>query len=1769
MHTLYAARSGHDAQVGNDGNLQGAQRSALINQNRQQQASGFVNDVDTWIDELDDNRSCGSLDLQIGGIGANVLMASLVQQQLPKLEVPRFAGEALKWVEFIVAFRDVVHNLPYLNDKQRHHHLNSHLDGEAKDSVREYTNDPRGYVASLKKLKYMFGQRSTVARAVLTKVTRGKAVGNHDPKGLSRLYYDVCRCLITLQQLNYASDLFSSDTLAQVVKRLPPYLVMKWAERSLAIRNRDREEPSLVHLGAWLKDRVLVVRQVGNQDEPKKKSPEDPSHINSLSNKPPAAKTCDACGKEHPLWKCKDYKAAEPEKRWEIAKTAELCMNCFSKGHKRDKCPSNNKCLIAECGKKHHSSLHKFFTQRDEALKAERERRRREAEQRDEQPERVNNDVNNQEDAGAVIHVLAAPPTALEEAEGGRADNTNIGSTRSSAQVFLQIVPVSITIGEKTVETYALIDDGSQSTLLREEFFKRFNVRGEPAKMNQGTISETKYVPGTKVKVTVAGRNGSNPIEITNAFVQPGSRFNMPSRPEFKDFKDGDVYTHLDGLSFEAVAPEEICILIGADSPESHISSKVARGRIGQPLAFKTPFGWALFGPASGSSSKVQHTATMASGAAEASIAAFWEETDKAPTVFVNMVRARTEVDLNEAIVAFWRQEHCGILPQKEVAMSREDIAALKRMEEETTMVNGHYQVPMLWRDSNERLPNNMAMVRKRFEFLAKKLRADPKLFEQYKAVIDGYLQADPPYARKMKPEEVQQRTPKTWTLPTFPVFHPNKPEKPPRVVNDAAAAFHGISLNSALVTGPDLLNLLVGVLIRFRNGEIAIAGDIEAMFHQVRASLADSDSLRFLWKDDVTSEEPPDTYQMLVHIFGAKDSPTVANYAVKRTARDNQEKFSALAYESALRAFYVDDLLKALHDKDAAINLAKELMEMMKCGGFRLCKFLSNCREVLEALPASELSPAATLHIEDEGKLDRALGILWDTIADCFTFSFQVLDLPMTKRGIVTTTAKLFDPLGFLTPFLLIAKLIIQVLWRLGCDWDEIANEDIQKQWQRWIEGAKKVGKIKIPRQYVMIGDRRVVMVQLHVFCDASEDAFGACAYVRMSFKCGQHESSLVMSKSRLAPIKTVTIPRLELNAARCGARLARLVVHEMDLPIERIQYWSDSTLTLQYINNTKHRMNVFVGNRVSEIYEVSEPKQWAKVPGEINPADLLTRGVIDPERLLTKRWYCGPEFLDKDEEEWPELDVDHLDEGDIEIKRRPLFVGVTLVEVEEVDFEKISSWRRLLRVTAWVVRFIHNFLNKNHRRLDETLSLDELNEAEQLVYRDIQHSAFQAEIRSLQDGKALPASNSLSKTSPFVDADELLRVGGRLRRISVPVDMKHPIILPRQHRATRLLLEAIHRRSGHVGPAHTLAISRERYWIIGGKVLVNQIITQCFFCRVRRAKLQFPYMADLPVCRAAIDEPPFHHCGVDLFGPVTTKLFRKTTKRWVVLYTCLTIRCVHLEIVEAADTDAFINSVRRFVNRRGAPKFMYSDNGTNFKGATSELKEFVEKLDKVKITDFATSNHILWTFNPPAAPHMGGAWERLVRSSKEVLFGLMKDHTLTDPQLLTFVTEAEAILNSRPLTHLSDDASDLDALTPNHVLLGQHRNWTSITDVSEADINSRRQWKQVQALRSIFWTRWVREYLPLLASRPCWRDKTPNFRANELVLVKDEDLKRNKWPLARITETYPGDDGVVRKVRVRMRNGEYDRPVAKLLKLEDTGEREEIDSGVTPLQA
>ncbi|XP_068676335.1 uncharacterized protein [Montipora foliosa] len=462
--------------------------------------------------------------------------------------------------------------------------------------------------------------------------------------------------------------------------------------------------------------------------------------------------------------------------------------------------------------------------------------------------------------------------------------------------------------------------------------------------------------------------------------------------------------------------------------------------------------------------------------------------------------------------------------------MSVEDQRALKRINDSVCKRDGHYQMDLLWKDDNPVLPYNRVLAETRLQHLQKRFGRDQELELKYRAVIEDCVAKG--YARKLTKDELGTISDTTWYLPHNPVTNPNKPGKV-RVVFDVAARFGGTSLNEQLVRGPTLTNDLTGVLVRFREDEIAFSADIESMFYQTYVTPRDTDSLRFLWWPG-SVDNPPDDYKMLVHIFGAKSSPCCANKALNLTAQDNEETYSPEVIKAVHRNFYVDDVLKSVPTPEQAIHLASDLVKLLKEGGFGLTKFASNSREVLQSIP-SELRASPNLDL-DLGQLptERALGVYWDAQSDTFNFKTIATCKPSTNRGVLSTLSSLFDPLGFLSPFVFSAKILLQELWRKKLPWDQEIPEPYLTQWRRWLGQLPHVITIEIPRCYKTqtLGTR--VTVQLHTFADASQHGYAAVSYLRFVDEREMTHCSFVMGKTRNAPIREWTIPRLELHVYR-----------------------------------------------------------------------------------------------------------------------------------------------------------------------------------------------------------------------------------------------------------------------------------------------------------------------------------------------------------------------------------------------------------------------------------------------------------------------------------------------------------------------------------------------------------------------------------------------------------------------------------------------------------
>ena len=598
-------------------------------------------------------------------------------------------------------------------------------------------------------------------------------------------------------------------------------------------------------------------------------------------------------------------------------------------------------------------------------------------------------------------------------------------------------------------------------------------------------------------------------------------------------------------------------------------------------------------------------------------------------------------------------------------------------------------------------------------------------------------------YAEKVPPCQQQRDDGKVWYMPHHGVYHKQKGKL--RVVFDCSSSLKGKSLNTELLQGPDLASPLLGILLRFRQERIALMADIEAMYYQVCVQEQHRDFLRFLWWPQGDVSQPSEVYRMKVHLFGAVSSPSIANFALKQTALDNSDRLSPETVDTILNSFYVDDLLKSVSSVEKAIQLTMDLREACALGGFTLTKWVSNSCEVLATVPENHRAALVKqLDLDrDDPPLERALGIQWNIQTDTFTFKVASKNRVLTRRAILSVVSSIYDPLGFLAPFILKAKQILQKLCLEKCGWDDPIPEVLSKPWQRWITELEQLNRFHVDRCVKPENFGLTRTARLHHFCDASESGYGTVSYLSLTNCNGNVHVSFVLAKARVAPVKQMSIPRLELAAATLAVKVDRMLQKELHMDLENSTFWTDSTSVLKYIYNETKRFHTYVANRIAVIHNLSQVHQWRYVNTRDNPADDASRGLNIEPLLKSPRWLHGPHFLLKPESEM---------KGEHQI-----------------------------------------------------LTVDDLDEAERAIICYVQQCHFDSELTFLRKGMPVKADSTISTLDPVLD-DGILRVGGRISKYSMPVSLKHPIILPKDSHVSKLILREIHQQVGHAGRNHAV---------------------------------------------------------------------------------------------------------------------------------------------------------------------------------------------------------------------------------------------------------------------------------------------------------------------------------------------------------------------------
>ena len=639
-------------------------------------------------------------------------------------------------------------------------------------------------------------------------------------------------------------------------------------------------------------------------------------------------------------------------------------------------------------------------------------------------------------------------------------------------------------------------------------------------------------------------------------------------------------------------------------------------------------------------------------------------------------------------------------------------------------------------------------------------------------------------------------------------------------------------------------------------------------------------------------------------------------------------------------------------------------------------------------------------------------------------------IDIPdaVTKRSILSATHKVFNPIGFTCPITLQPKFISAQLWSEKTNWDDHVDKKHSEKFINWLKELPQLKNIKIPRS---LGHGEL---SLHVFADASGLSYAAVVFARTKFG-NMININLLSAKSRLAP-KNTTISRLELMAAIIAVRLKKLAMESLTRVVKQVKFWSDSTTVLAWIKRDLS-YGTFVWNRVKEIRLLSRTDDWNYVPGELNPADLPSRG-CSPRELVNSKWWLGPEWLYK-EENWPNLSPQV---NEIEFKKEIKKTACTSMVNVNSEFEFSNyflSYNKLLRFLSWTRRFFNNckpkYIEKRNLKMIGTLitsSLDKLDKKEEeelyLTFEEIKNTEILL-LKYLQTQMFTnKENNSLSSLKTFTNKDGLRVLKTKILNRDDSLMFLCPIILKSNHEIIPMIVRDMHERLGHTGCQSIMSALREKFWITSLRKTIKRIISECVVCKRQKAKRMECESTPLPLNRVR-DALVFEVTGVDFAGPVYIK---GGEKGWICIFTCAVYRAVHLELASSLSVEGFIHCLRRFIARRSRPKFLYSDNGTNFTGTASAFNQ----LDWERILKYTSVSQIEWQFNPPSAPWWGGWWERRIGVLKTILRKVLGKANLSYENLTTALCNAEAIINARPLTYISEDREDFKALTPSMFL-------------------------------------------------------------------------------------------------------------------------------------
>lgn len=1696
--------------------------------------------------------------------------------KIPAVKIPSFDGKQSDWQGFADIFRKLIHEESGLLNIQKFLTLKPLLKGEAEKLLSQLPITDANYELAWELLNEKYNNRRVQVNMHINNlkdlppVTKGSREKTCEQ--LACIHDLLNENLRGLENLNVSKEEALEAVLVNLTLEKLDIATVIAFEQGL---EDQKAIPRISQLLKFIEARSATLIGAAAAARPKEqyhshqqRQPQKHGYVHLANQK----RKCYKCDESHDLNNCPQFHGATVNERWGFIKKENICP-CL-RHYKKGACRTKPQC--SKCHYEHDSLLHSDNTSQNKGSWAPNSNKFRMS--RDDQKmkngQKVSYSANNnikekihRSNQQASDQIQAAVPegywtfTNTEK----KSDKSNQPSV-NVAQVNNQITPQntqpnnsnrtnwnammaqSYGVASKNRQTVLLptalvkieskwsplekttlrmlIDQGSTCTMISRRAVQLLRLKEKISPMEVIGVGETSAgSANTSVTMVLEPHIETKfklPIvahvmkKLTSAM--PASEVPFDVAPDFEALSQYTSF--LADPTFNQ--PGEIDIILGNDYyPQIAKPGLLSSGQ--GLLAQNTNFGWVISGPVRDQPNHVQkitcHTVTIK--------------------------------EISDELVRFMTQEE----PMDEAIKNPEKQALDDKCEQEyltnvERQPDGRYIVKMSFEKETIELGDSRRQAVARLFQVERKLTTNAHLRKEYNDFMKKYIELG--HMEKIPANSAALLNTQVNYLPHHCVVNEGSLSTKVRVVFDGSCVTsNGNSINDLMLAGPRLQENLDAILIRWRTWKFAYTADIEKMYRQILIHQDQQDLQRIVWR--FSSNEPIDAYRLKTVTYGTKMAPYLAIRTLQQLARDEEKTFPE-ASKIALRDFYVDDVLSGADTINEAQQRVQELINLMEAGKLTLRKWSSNDKKVLPMLP-DDFKVSTAYEISEESI--KTLGLQWNPNND--NLSYKITHQPVklvTRRTVLSGIARIYDPLGLLAPVLIVAKMLMQEVWSDKSSWDEELSLELQKRWRKFEEESAAISNLVIPRWVNTLSTKPI---QLIGFCDASGKAYAACVYVRTIIE-GQVHMQLLVSKTRVSPLKNPqTLPRLELCGALLLADLLTSVKKALLTPNAEVHAFTDSQVVLGWLNGEPNRWNVYVKNKVLKINSQVNPNSFYHVRSEDNSADVASRGISALKLQSYQLWWNGPSFLH--DPRWT-IGIQVVQPTTIEMRTRMEVVTVNTTRPMTTYIERFSSFLRASRVAAYCLRW--------KSKETGTITAKEVEDAQAAIIRAVQ----------LQEFPQGRKEKNLANLNPIFGADQLLRVGGRLELSDLEDSTKHPIILPKNHHISKLIVNEAHKSLLHGGPTAVEGFVKEKFWIVGLRQTIKSQLKKCIVCTRHTGKVMQQLMGQLPRSRTVI-APPFTETMVDFLGPISIKANKlrkaKITKGYVCIFKCMKTLACHIEPVSELTGDAFLGALKRFCGRRSTCKHIYSDNGKNFVMGNRVMNEdMLRAIDESskRAAIIMANQGVQWHFSPPLAPHMNGLIERNVRSFKHHFYRVTENQILTIEELFTLTAQIEGILNSRPLLTLTEDPNNLEALTPGHFLVGRQLVLPIEPSYKNEVIPPLKRWRQVQQLVSKFWTTWSKSYILELQNRAKWTQSNENIKIGDLVIVKNEELPSCRWPLARVVETHAGADGLIRVVTVQIneqlpKGGVkphlFKRTIAKICKLPTDDDY--IDKGPQPI--